>query len=151
MSIEIKSVGFSDYDAKIKLDKEIFKYHTKILPDMFKLKNFKAITKQDFELKLQKANYFCLGIYVNTELVGCIEGEEKSSKNGDYLWIDSFVVLPEYRGNGFGMALMSKVDEYAKIKNLRIELSVWVGNDIIKLYKKWGFKEQRIILGKRFD
>ena len=79
----------------------------------------------------------------NDKVVGlCKINIEKGSGVLDYL-----VVLQDKRGQGYGAELMnwafSKFDEF-NVKD--IEVKVVYGNDVINLYKKYGFKEKSIIL-----
>lgn len=61
--------------------------------------------------------------------------------------LDYLILLPEYRGNGYGKLLMDwAMKEFADKKCARIELEVIAGNEAIHLYEKYGFKVKSNIL-----
>ena len=68
--------------------------------------------------------------------VDCLKG------NLDYL-----AVLKQERGKGYGTALMDwAFNRFRQLQISDIEVKVVYGNDVIDLYKKYGFKEKSIIL-----
>ena len=68
----------------------------------------------------------------------------------DIFHINYFYVFEKYRNNGIGQKLLEKVYEEAKKQNVKIiELLVDVNNiKAEKMYKKNGFKEQKIKMNK---
>lgn len=61
--------------------------------------------------------------------------------------IDYHIVLPEYRGKGFGKVLMEWAMRIFRQKDLKsIEVKVVAGNDVIQLYEKYGFQINAQIL-----
>ena len=61
--------------------------------------------------------------------------------------LDYLIVLPEYRGNGYGKLLMDwAMKEFANQKCVHIEVKVIAGNETIHLYEKYGFKVKSHIL-----
>lgn len=57
------------------------------------------------------------------------------------------VVLPEYRGKGYGKALMDWAMQAFRLMNVHsIEVKVAAGNDAIHLYEKYGFRINAQIL-----
>lgn len=64
-------------------------------------------------------------------------------------YITNIAVLPKYRGNGIGKALMKKLDDLARLEKLSfISLEVRVSNqNAISLYEKFGYKTEGVRKG----
>ena len=76
-----------------------------------------------------------------------IVGFCKLDLSAAYGKIDYLIVLPEYRGNGFGKALMERAMSIFRQNGVKsIEVKVVDGNDVIRLYEKYGFKINARIL-----
>ncbi len=126
---------------------EGFVFHYNQRPDIFKKRSIKELKEYVFE-QLEKGLKI-IGFYNDKELIGYLayEIKEKATK---CLWIDEFIITKKERGKGYGSLLMQevkKISEKEKVK--RIELNVYSFNEnAIKLYKKLGYKEQRLILEK---
>ena len=62
----------------------------------------------------------------------------------DHLWIDAFVIKPQYQRKGIGSSLMNIIKDYFNIyfpKNQSIELGVQERNaEAVNFYLKHGFK-----------
>lgn len=55
--------------------------------------------------------------------------------------LDYLVVLPEYRSNGYGIALIDwAMGQFVDHHVSQVEVKVVDGNDVIHLYEKYGFK-----------
>ena len=52
-----------------------------------------------------------------------------------------FYILPKYRNFKTARALLKKLKEYAKTRELTIQLPISSGNDTPALYKRLGFKD----------
>lgn len=61
----MKKLTTSDFEAKKKLDLEIFKYHINICQENHKIENYKEIYESDFILKLNDNNTFLYGAFDN--------------------------------------------------------------------------------------
>ena len=67
--------------------------------------------------------------------------------------IQNFIVHPQYRGRGFGEALLNYVIDFAK-KNNFLELHVWTEFDnkrAIALYERLGFEKRSLLLEYEFE
>lgn len=126
---------------------EGFLYHYNHRKDLFKKKTKEELKEYVFEqiengLKI-------IGYFNDNELVGYL-GYEIKEKATKFIWIDEFVITESERGKGYGTLLMEELNNIAEKEQVkRIELNVFSFNEnAIKLYKKLGYKEQRIILEK---
>lgn len=61
-----------------------------------------------------------------------------------YLFIEDLVVKSDYQGKGIGKKLIEKLEEKYKRKNVVISLSVNKQSLAYKLYKKLGYRENKI-------
>jgi len=70
------------------------------------------------------------------QMIGFVAGDPRPGQNVD--WIATIGVLPEYRGRGYGRALLRACE--AQLKQPRIRLCVRVSNEsAIQLYKEEGY------------
>lgn len=102
-----------------------------------------ADTLQSFGRQLENSTSR-IGVIENTvEVIGfCKIDIERNEGKLDYL-----VVLQEYRGNGYGGALMDWAMEQFRGSGVKyIEVRVVDGNEAIHLYEKYGFKMNAHIL-----
>ena len=98
---------------------------------------------RDFERKLEEGKAFISVVENKDKVVGFC----KISVNGSEGVIDYLAVLEEERGRGYGTALIDwAFKKFAELNITGIELKVVYGNDVINLYKKYGFKEKSIIM-----
>jgi ribosomal-protein-alanine N-acetyltransferase len=71
-------------------------------------------------------------------LVGFIAGDLRQAQN--LAWIATIGVLPEYRGQGIGSALLRACEE--RIELPRVRLNVRISNEgAIRLYKNKGYRD----------
>ena len=76
-----------------------------------------------------------------------ISGFCKIDLEADCGKLDYLIVLAEYRGKGYGGALMDWAMSRFRESGIRkIELKVVAGNEVIHLYEKYGFKINAYIL-----
>ena len=74
---------------------------------------------------------------VGDQMIGFIAGDPRPSEG--FSWIATLGVLPEYRGKGFGRALLEACE--AQVATERIRLSVRASNlDPIRMYEKAGYR-----------
>ena len=125
---------------------EGFMFHYNHRNDLFKKRSIEELKQYVFD---QIENGLKIIGYYNDELVGYLayEIKEKATK---FIWIDEFVITESERGKGYGTLLMEELNNIAEKEQVkRIELNVFSFNEnAIQLYKKLGYKEQRIILEK---
>ncbi len=75
---------------------------------------------------------------VDERMVGFVAGDPRPIEG--FSWIATIGVLPEYRGQGFGRALLEACE--ARLTTRRIRLSVRASNlDPIRMYEKAGYRE----------
>jgi ribosomal-protein-alanine N-acetyltransferase len=71
------------------------------------------------------------------QMIGFIAGDPRPSE--DLSWIATIGVLPEYRGRGFGRALLEACE--AQLTTSQVRLSVRVSNqEAIRMYEKAGYR-----------
>lgn len=99
--------------------------------------------------KMTTQNYECVGIFNEDELIGCCGlWYQMRHYSGESCEMDHFFILPKYRSQGVGNALIEWVEKHIKLKNCEaLELNSYVGNPAShKLYFREGFE----ILGFHF-
>lgn len=71
------------------------------------------------------------------QMVGFVAGDPHPAE--DFSWIATLGVLPEYRGKGFGRALLKACE--AQLTTGRLRLSVRASNhEAIRMYEKAGYR-----------
>ena len=127
---------------------EGFMFHYNHRKDLFKKREIDELKEYVFE-QIENEGLKIIGYFEEERLVGYLAYQIKQ-KVTKFLWIDEFVITESERGKGYGSLLMEQIKKIAKKEQVkRIELNVFSFNEnAIKLYKKLGYKEQRIILEK---
>jgi ribosomal protein S18 acetylase RimI-like enzyme len=70
------------------------------------------------------------------QMIGFIAGDPRPGEG--FSWIATLGVLPEYRGHGYGRALLEACEN--KLSTPRVRLSVRAGNEeAIRMYKNAGY------------
>ena len=89
----------------------------------------------------------------NGKLIGYIYLKTKKTDTGAYGIIHHIYIDPEHRGKGLATQLMQKGEEHFKTKGLKkIRATVTLSNESsLKVAKKFGFNEKRIIFEKNLD
>jgi ribosomal-protein-alanine N-acetyltransferase len=78
-----------------------------------------------------------LKVVENERMIGFVAGDPRPAEG--FSWIATIGILPEYRGKGFGRALLEACE--ARLKTERIRLSVRASNlDPIRMYEKAGYQ-----------
>ena len=87
-------------------------------------------------------NGFISNAYFNNKIVGTIgaTASEWWFSNDKFLSETWFYVLPKHRNFKVARGLLKKMKDYAKNKDLTVQLPVSSGNDSPALYERLGFK-----------
>lgn len=122
-------------------------YHNKV--SVYFKGHYPTITSEDlvkeFEKKLEEGNAYVAVVEEDGQVVGFCEISVKGYEGS----LDYLSILEQYRGKGYGKALMDwAFNRFTELDVKAIEVKVVYGNDVIDLYKKYGFKEKSIILRK---
>jgi ribosomal-protein-alanine N-acetyltransferase len=73
---------------------------------------------------------------LDERMIGFVAGDPRPAEG--FSWIATIGVLPEYRGRGFGRALLEACE--ARLSTPRVRLCVRTGNDeAIRMYQKAGY------------
>lgn len=104
--------------------------------------------KQLVEPLLQKECYYLIANKDDHLLGWILIGESKDQFDGKtFGFIYELFVLEEFRGNGISKRLIEKSIEHFKQKGYsEVRLSVFAGNQAIKLYEKLGFTDRTITM-----
>lgn len=126
---------------------EGFLYHYNNRKDLFKKRTIDEL--KEYLYNQMENGLKIIGYFKNNKLIGYISYEIKE-KVTNYLWIDEFVITETERGNGYGTLLLNEISRISDLEKVkRLELNCYCFNEnAIKLYKKLGYKEQRIIFEK---
>ena len=135
----IKELDESYYDELYSLEQEIFSYHQKMRPDIFKDIPF---SKDIYHYLVNNDKYFIYGYFVEEKLVGVIYVNQRE----DIYYVDDIVVKETDQNYGIGSALIGHVEQKALASNIKlIELDVWSFNQkAIQFYQKNGFMPKTI-------
>ncbi len=98
-------------------------------------------------------------IEVNTQIVGFVslwlhvQAEELDEEPSAYAFISDLVVLPAYRGQGLGQALLSRAEEHARQHGATtLKLEVLAKNErALSLYTRHGFSAYHTLFVKRLS
>ncbi|MGG0177613.1 N-acetyltransferase family protein [Gottfriedia acidiceleris] len=104
--------------------------------------------KQLIEPLLQKGSYYLIASEEDTLLGWILIGTSKDQlTEKKYGFIYELFVLEEFRGMGISKRLIESGMEYLKQAGYsEVRLSVYAGNQAIKLYEKMGFKNRTITM-----
>ena len=135
----IKELDESYYNELYALEQEIFSYHQKMRPDLFKEIPF---SKDIYYHLISHDHYFINGYFVEEQLVGVIYVNRREN----IYYVDDIVVKDNYRNQGIGSELFRYIEKQALANNIvRIELDVWSFNEkAIQFYQKNGFTPKTI-------
>ena len=130
----IKKLDESYYNELYALEQEIFSYHQKMRPDLFKEIPF---SKDIYYHLISHDHYFIYGYFTEEQLVGVIYVNRREN----IYYVDDIVVKDSYRNQGIGSELFRYIEKQALANNIvRIELDVWSFNEkAIQFFQKNGF------------
>jgi len=79
-----------------------------------------------------------------------VPSEELDEEPVEYAFISDLVVLPAYRGQGLGHALLQRAEEHARSQGATsLELQVLAKNEnALQLYDRYGFRAYHLLLKK---
>lgn len=168
---EIMNVEVQSFSQNIQEEKSVFKQRIQTFSDGFlvfeadksdlsksDVKNFATeefntenfTTKKSSETKQKKiAGYFCTELWekipkTSQDFTLGHNIQKVHSENGKILYISSFALLPEFRGNGNGKKLFSQSLDFLKSKLNFEKILLLVNENWIaakKIYLSCGFKE----------
>jgi ribosomal protein S18 acetylase RimI-like enzyme len=97
---------------------------------------------------LQKGSYYLIATEGDNLMGWILIGTSKDQLTEKmYGFIYELFVLEEFRGNGISKQLMETCIEHLKQDGFsEVRLSVYAGNQAIKLYEKLGFKNKIITM-----
>ncbi len=122
--VEILPATWRDLKELRHLERVCFKQDAWPLLDLIGVLSFPGIVR--------------LKAVVNDKMVGFIAGEIRNPQ--DLAWIATFGVLPAFRRQGIGSALLEACEQELSVE--RVRLSVRVGNKTaIRLYKSFGYQQ----------
>lgn len=120
-------------------------HHNKV--SVYFKRHYPAITTEnrikEIEQKLKEGKSYIAVVEDNERVIAfCTISIDGSEGTVDYL-----AILEEARGKGYGKALMEwALNKFQELDISGIEIKVVYGNDMVDMYKKYGFKEKSIIL-----
>jgi ribosomal protein S18 acetylase RimI-like enzyme len=105
--------------------------------------------KQIIEPLLKKGSYYLIASENDNLLGWILMGTSKDQLSEQrYGFIYELFVLEQFRGNGISKKLIeSGIDHLKQDGYLEVRLSVYAGNQAIKIYEKLGFKNRTITMG----
>lgn len=120
--MEITSASLLDLNALRHLEKVCFPQDAWALLDLIAVLTFSGVIR--------------LKAVENGQMVGFVAGDPRPSEG--FSWIATLGILPEYRGRGYGRALLEACE--AQLPTPRIHLSVRPSNaEAIRMYKFAGY------------
>ncbi len=121
--MEITTANLLDLNALRHLEQTCFPKDAWPVLDLFAVLSFPGVVR----LKAVEAE----------QMVGFVAGDPRPSEG--FSWIATIGVLPEFRGRGYGGALLKACE--AQLTTARVRLSVRASNtDAIRLYEKSGYQ-----------
>ncbi|GAB4503022.1 MAG: ribosomal protein S18-alanine N-acetyltransferase [Anaerolineales bacterium] len=127
MTMDIFPASLRDLNALYRLEHACFDQDAWSLFDLIAVLTFPDVVR--------------LKAVENNRMIGFIAGDPRPSQG--FSWIATIGVLPEYRGNGIGRALLQACEN--RLHTPRIRLSVRIGNTAaIRLYEQEGYRHTDI-------
>lgn len=146
--MEIRRATLEDLKTITSLNVHVQKLHAEALPDLFKYPESDTFSVDFAAEQLVDPNSYFFIASVDASDIGYIfaqvlHREENAYRHRlDFIEIDQISVQPEFQRQGFGKALIQKVRELAKEREIdTITLSVWAFNDqALNFFRRQGFE-----------
>jgi ribosomal protein S18 acetylase RimI-like enzyme len=142
MDINIRLAKKTDFPRYIKLIQKTFQdtyvdESIGLRKEHFSKKIFNTPDSQKYFLSTLKVDkkQKCWLAFLNQRLIGSITITDK----GDVYDLKSFYVMTRYQGKGIGGKLWRLALDFAKRKDITLEI-YFHNTKTIEIYKKWGFK-----------
>lgn len=99
---------------------------------------------------LKEGKALVFGYFVDKELVGYIWGYLHRFREEQRIYVSEIYVLEKWRSQGIGKQLLNEIEKEAEVRRIKaLYIHAEAGNErAIKLYKKEGFKIERLQLRK---
>lgn len=150
MEILIRDAVLQDYDQVEQIMKQVHALHVGWRPDIYR----------DVETVMSRALFtelVCRGTLLaaiaEDRVIGLAAFQERRISGGPVvprstLFVDDLAVLEGFRGRGVGRALLDRITQIARKRNLDgVELQVNARNiDAMQMYKNYGFTEKSVNL-----
>ena len=144
--MKIRQVYKNEWSDLQVLNNEVFIDNAKYDPDIIEDWAFSEAGKKYFQELVADETSICFVAENDSgKLVGYIAGSPKpfSYRKSKYFEVDNMGVIPEYRSQGVGAALMEECKKWAKENGYqRLYVVSYFKNDkAINFYKKCGFEK----------
>ncbi len=158
MSMIIRPAQLSDYDDFCELMAQIDKYHRDEYPDIFR-EAHPVRTREYFSDVLNDDTEHILVAEIDGQVVGSVQWLVSFARELPILQprtalkIETLVVHDDFRRQGIGRKLMTKVEEWARAHQIsNLELGVWLFNEsAIKFYESLGYSMYRARMSHKLD
>ena len=139
--ISIRNIEAADSEKFLNMLKKIDKETNFMMYEPGERKTTTAEMAQRINESIMNSSLL-IAAEVNSEIVGFLSADRGFAnriKHSAYIVVG---ILKEYRGQGIGTSLFSKLMEWAEMNEItRLELTVMTNNETaINLYKKFGFE-----------
>ncbi|HEY33634.1 MAG TPA: GNAT family N-acetyltransferase [Dehalococcoidia bacterium] len=151
MDFFIRNAEEKDYEGITQIFDEIDLLHIKALPHIFTKADEPPRNKEHISNILRGGNSAIFLAESDNQIVGLIEIEIRQTPSFPlmvkrrYVYVSSIAVTAAFRGYGIGKALMTKVEQWARDKNVsQIEFNVWDFNqDALMFFQRLGYTSSR--------
>lgn len=105
------------------------------------------IAKRRLEQIFLTPDFYGIGLYSESELVGFAVGWFKDFDNLELFYLEEILVFKEYQNKGFGTKVLQEVESLVKKKGAqKIDLSTTYEDDHQRFYSRFGFKRSDFLV-----
>ena len=105
------------------------------------------IAKRRLEQIFLTPDFYGIGLYSESELVGFAVGWFKDFDNLELFYLEEILVFKEYQNKGFGTKILQEVESLVKKKGAqKIDLSTTYEDDHQRFYSRFGFKRSDFLV-----